>query len=223
MKNPVITVVPPVQRTADMDYQIPFEDQNFSLTEEIVDSHHVFGNTVRNNKLSYFDITFVGYKDQVLELEVPFGKLLTRLRITILPRHLLVCCSCNEQTEKLCAHAHKVLVTLVSRRGADYFSRFYKPDLFKLAEEYPDLFEAKTSLEGIRFEAAKTLGSVYIPSQKISMPQSDPAADQQPTITHDQVGYSLYTIFRQEHFPFLAGFTGQLLNDGSAIKSFSTI
>lgn len=223
MKNPVLKVVPPVQRTANVDYQVPFDDQNFTLTEQTIDAHHVLSNTVRNNKLSYFDITFVGYKDQVLDLQVPFGKLLTRLRITILPTHLLVCCSCNEHTEKLCAHAHKVLMTLVSRRDSDYFARFYKPDLFKLAEGYPDLFETKTSLEGIRFEAAKTLGTVYIPSQKISMPQSETVTDQHPTITHNQVGYSLYTIFRQEHFPFLAGFTGQLLNDGSAIKSISTI
>lgn len=224
MNNAAAVAVRPVHRTADMDYLIRFEDQILTLTEDTINTHYIAQNAVRNNKLSYFDIEFTQYKHSTLYLQVPFGKQLTTTRIAICPTHLLVACSCKQQTEKLCMHSHKILLALVGLRGADYFSRFCKPELFRLAEEYPDLFELKVSLEGIRFEQAKRLGSVYLPEKTNPSPQTeldDERAEQ--VISYDQFGYSLYTIFRQDHLPFLSGFTGQLLMDGTAIKSFGSI
>ncbi|TDE08536.1 DEAD/DEAH box helicase [Dyadobacter psychrotolerans] len=213
-----------VERTADMDYIIPFGDDAFTLSEETIENHYIPVNAIRNNKLGFFDITFVKFCHPAIDLDVAFGKSVRRLHLTVYPSHLSVSCDCGGQSEKLCIHAYKTLVTLLDRRGQKYFSKFYKPEQLGLAEYYPEFFQVKTTIDGVSIQVCEQLGAVYIPDEISSDPKIQGCDKYLPEpVTHDQLGYCIYTIYRQDHLPFLAGFLGQLLNDGSDIKSFSTL
>jgi hypothetical protein len=208
-------------RNAATPFTIPLGRNDYYLTREAF--YNAIDKNIARTKGYLFKFTPAHFKNGQLKLKATDEKKTYELIIGIENDKLHIACNCNTQVQTICTHAFKVLNSLASFNGTDYFRQFRPGGLWETATAHPKLFTRAKNLGKEEMEPKRSLGTVYSLNDKHDFGRISSILSQRKTqkqnLTHAPC-YMVVHFYRKEHPPFVVPCMGRLNLAGTAIKNY---
>lgn len=156
-----------IWRNSADPFPIYFSRRPYELTEAQL-LEQADGNISGQQHWHYLEVDIVSFEGGVLQCRAHQHRLGEfQVAITVEEEKIEVSCNCNDNVERLCAHALKLLQKL-SRFNTDFYFETYRPGgLVSTAVKYPELFEVVIQVNGCDVKPKGELGIIYHLSDKI--------------------------------------------------------
>ncbi|UKJ09183.1 hypothetical protein [Solitalea lacus] len=211
-------------------YILPFENDDFTLTLEVLNKHSQFRQD--NRRYVSFSTQELAYTSGILKLLVSIrGDTEELLCLKVTPSALMVWCSKIGDGSSLSRHAYFGLYRFVFLGGYKSFQGYYWPDFFKDKNKFLQISVEHSSFS---IQAKPQYGTFFRPGvpllscdlETYCEPLVSPLTVQSQLSGEIVIGYvlahtSLHS-YHWQHFPFLVPFCGKATKNGASVISFES-